>query len=703
MSYGQCTGDLDSDSTVSASDLAIALSGWGAPGVSDINLDGTTDGGDLALLFSHWGALCNQPIVDVRLACVPLSIPPFASYVQTFVEGTAVHVAIDLTLTPLPVPLIGRLYVIDARSAAQWAANDALVDVRGSAQEVFVQSGSVDQNRFMLDQRSAPLSGDGGLALGHGYDLVIDLNGDGRLSGGDLIDGRDDRAAIWMTRDPAQRGPLEVTSVSSYTASGVTSGFTQARLWYPTSIATLSPRPLVVLSHGNLQQYLWYDYLAEHLASWGYIVISHQNNTVPGVETASTTTLQHTNAILSQQATIAGGALSGKIDSSRIVWIGHSRGGEGVVRAYDRLYDNTYTPTQFSLNSVKFLCAIAPTDLLGANSAHPHAANFMLLWGSADGDVSGNPVNTSACAFNIAERSVGFRNTVYIHGADHNDFTCCGYNDFVGPAETELGNEAAQAIAKAFILVGVKVHVDQELPLKEYLWRPNATLRPPQIASTTTIVKELLPPPSANVRVIDNFQTQTSQSMSSSGGTVSSTVSNISEAKARDTDASFGWSAADAHNGSTRTTSNDSQRMLACDWTSSQRVEWSIPNALMDVSGFDFVELRVAQGTRHPNTVALNGQATFTLMLRDAVGTEARVSSSAQGDGINLPYQRIGDGAGLGWQNELRTIRLRLRDFQAEGTGIQLGQLKAVRLEVGEASGSAIGRFIVDDLQFTKE
>lgn len=138
------------------------------------------------------------------------------------------------------------------------------------------------------------------------------MDRNGRFSLGDLIDGGDDRAGLWISRDPTATGPLAVTTLSSFTAVGATAGFTLARLWYPTNVASMAPCPLVVISHGNGHQYTWYDYLGAHLASWGYIVISHQNNTVPGIETSSTTTLQHTNAIIAQQATVASGAINGK-------------------------------------------------------------------------------------------------------------------------------------------------------------------------------------------------------------------------------------------------------------------------------------------------------------------------------------------------------------------------------------------------------
>ena len=577
-----------------------------------------------------------------------------------------------------------------------------LTDVRGAAQPITFASGGISANRFTVTGGQT-LSGDGGLSVGRGYDLVIDMDRNGRFSLGDLIDGGDDRAGLWISRDPTATGPLAVTTLNSYIAVGATAGFTLARLWYPTNIASIAPCPLVVISHGNGHLYTWYDYLGAHLASWGYIVISHQNNTVPGIETSSTTTLQHTNAIIAQQATVASGAINGKIDASRISWIGHSRGGEGIVRGYDRIFDATYTPTGYGLSNIKFLCSISPTDFLGVNSSNPHAANFMLLWGAADGDVSGTPTNSVTWSFDLAERSVGFRNTVYVHGADHNDFNCCGTNDFVGPTGTAILNAGAQAVAKAFILAGIKYHIEGETAMKEFMWRPSSTLRPTGVVATTTLVKELVPPASANVKSIDTFQTQTSTTLSSCGGTVTSTVANLSEALSRDTDATYTWSTANPHNGSIRATASDTGRMIAWDWNSAQNMQWAVPVSLGDVSAMDFIEVRVGQGTRHPNTVTLNGGATFSIVLRDAAGIEVRVSSSAQGEAVNRPYQRTGDGTGTGWQNELRTIRLRLRDFQSGGTGINLAQIVAVRIEVGGTAGSATGRFILDDLQFTKE
>ncbi len=699
---GECIGDFNGDLMVTAEDLGILLANWATSGDGDANGDGYVDGEDLTLFFSNWAAVCPGSATEIRLACQPLVAAPYASFVRTFLAGAAVTIAVDPTLTAVTAGQVADLFVVDARTAVQWESNPALVDVRGVSQAITYAAGTVEQNRFTVADGST-LSANGGLAVGRGYDLVIDQDRDGTLSVGDLVDGSDDRCALWITRDPGSVGSYPVTTLSSYTASGATTGFTLARLWYPTAIATLGQRPLVVISHGNGHNYAWYDYLGTHLASWGYIVISHQNNTVPGIETSSTTTLQHTAAIIAQQATVAGGAINGKIDTSRIGWIGHSRGGEGIVRAYDRIFDTPSTAVGYTLSSIQFLCAIAPTDFLGVGSANPHAANFMLLWGAADGDVSGIPTNSVAWSFDLAERSTGVRNTMIVHGADHNDFNSGTLNDFVGPAGTEIGAIEAKDVAKPFILAGLKYHLESELGLGEFFWRPSASLRPADIAPTTILVKEFVVPATSNPIVIDNFQTQSSTTLSSSGGAVSATVANISEALARDTDGTFTWSTGNPHNGSVRDTASDTQRMIAWDWTSPQSMEWAVLPTLSDVSEHAYIEVRVGQGSRHPNSVTLNGGATFSVVLRDGAGIEARVSSNGSGEAVNRPYQRTGSGTGAGWQTELRTIRLRLRDFQALGSGLNLRTIAAVRLEVGGTSGSSIGRFILDDLQFTKE
>ena len=134
--------------------------------------------------------------------------------------------------------------------------------------------------------------------------------------------------ALTIVGDLGQRGAFD-TTVETYSLGT----WRAQRTYWPVGIASMGELPLVVISHGNGHDYRWYDYLGEHLASWGYVVMSHSNETGPGIETASTTTLENTDEFLGALDAIADGALEGHVDARRIAWIGHSRGGEGVVRA----------------------------------------------------------------------------------------------------------------------------------------------------------------------------------------------------------------------------------------------------------------------------------------------------------------------------------------------------------------------------------
>ena len=52
-----CAGDINGDSVVNGSDLAVLLADWGVIGsIADVNKDGTVGGADLAELLSNWGS-----------------------------------------------------------------------------------------------------------------------------------------------------------------------------------------------------------------------------------------------------------------------------------------------------------------------------------------------------------------------------------------------------------------------------------------------------------------------------------------------------------------------------------------------------------------------------------------------------------------------------------------------------------------------
>ena len=705
---GACPIDLDGSGAVDGGDLGLLLNLWGTAGPSgDFDQDGFVGASDLALLLGSWGP-CAAPSgpTEVGLSAVAASQHPWAFRVDAFQPNTGIGFAIDPSDFPALAGATVDVYLVDDRSAAGWAANPALVDLRGAPQQVVVPAAAAGSVVALTG--TASITAGSGLSPGRGLDLVVDVDRNGVLSAPDLIDGGGDAPGLWLVRDLAANGPLATTTIASYDVNDpdISDSFELERIYYPTNIATLGARPLVVISHGNGHQYTWYDCLGTHLASWGYVVMSHQNNTVPGIESASTTTVEHAESFLAQLATIGGGVLNGRVDGDRIVWIGHSRGGEGIARGYDRLLDGTFTSPNYQTSDIKLLISIAPTDFLGTNSADPHGAPFMLVYGSADGDVCGCPDSDVAASFNLFERAEAVRQSTYVHGADHNDFNCCGFNDFTGPSGTAVGNAEAQRVMKAAALAMIRRVFEGDRSTEEHLWRQYESLRPQSVAATTTAILEWKPSPTTSF-VLDDFQSNTATTSSSSGGTVSFTaVNSIAESLLNDANTTFSWTASDPFNGATRARTSDQTRGLVFDWNAPASIAWSVPAAARDLSDDRFISLRAAQGTRHPNTTAQIGDLDFTVVLTDENGVESAVAISAFAGGVEEPYQRGGFPTGttiLGWQNDLEAIRVPVSAFRAAGRTIDLTRISTVTLRFGAGAGSTTGRLHLDDLQIDRE
>jgi hypothetical protein len=130
---------------------------------------------------------------------------------------------------------------------------------------------------------------------------------------------------------------------------------------------------------------------------------------------------------------------------------------------------------------------------------------------------------------------------------------------------------------------------------------------------------------------------------------------------------------------------------------------WTVPLASRDFTTCRFVSLRAAQGSRHPNTVALLGDLSFTVVLRDELGVESAVSSNTLAGGVEEPYQRTGYGTGTGWQNAMEAIRVPLSSFIAGATTIDMTRIASISVRVGGTDGSAQGRLVIDDVQVERE
>lgn len=680
------SGSLVLPVTIPAGDAFAGLTVFGVAATNDGAGWSFSDGISVAVLGR-----------DTPLAGNPLGAAPHFEYVRAINAGAPVSAAVDPSAHPQVIGVTADVYVVASKTPDQWQADPSLVDVSGDGADVFTFSaGSIAANTLQVDGGS--LSFDAGLGFGVPYDLVVDLDRDGQLDPADLIDGHADEAGFYVVHDPVRPGPLDVTE--ALYSGGTWLG---QNLFYPTDIASMGELPLVVVSHGNGHNYQWYDHIGEHLASYGFVVMSHQNNTVPGIQSASLTTLDNTDYFLGNLDIIEGGLLDGHVDGHNITWIGHSRGGEGVARAYDRLFDGINVMDHFTVDDVKLVSSIAPTDFLGTNGANPHDVDYHLWVGGADADVTGCANNDIAQSFHLLDRAVGKRMSISLHGVGHGDFHNSSGSVATGPCL--VGKNDTHAIMKGYLLPLVLHHIQGNVPAEDFLWRQWESFQPigaPVTDPCVVVDLQYLPGPD-EVLTIDDFQDGLADLATASGGAaVSSDLLGRAEGQLNDPNTSFTDNAA-SFNGFTYARNTDWSAGAVFEWDGGvdRTLRYDFPGGSLDASGHDLLSFRACQITRDALTTAEVGDLTFTVTLEDRDGDSATIDVGVYGGGVEEPYQRGSCGSGFGWGNEFESLRIPLSAFTTDGTGVDLDDLAALTFTFGPGAGSAVGRLGLDDLVFT--
>ena len=236
-----------------------------------------------------------------------------------------------------------------------------------------------------------------------------------------LIFTADIKTAFAQVPDPGAPGPLTVTR-EEYNFGDTAFQPTDfpgpvellASIHYPANLPA-GPYPVILFMHGRhatcfigggsallqwpctsnnsqpIPSYRGYDYVAEVIASHGYIVVSVSANGINAVDNsvfdlgalARAELLQKHLDILKAFNTTGGAPFGtkfvGKLDLTRVGTMGHSRGGEGVVR-HKVLNDSLGAPY-----GIKAVFPLAPVDFnrFVVNNA---ALNVLLPY--CDGDVS---------------------------------------------------------------------------------------------------------------------------------------------------------------------------------------------------------------------------------------------------------------------------------------------------------------------------
>jgi dienelactone hydrolase len=680
-------GSVGSSVGMPTSDASATEPDDGSSGDADESTDTETDDPTEirhAELAGH--SLVGHPLFDV---------------VQDFNDDESIELAIDPTRW---VGTEGRecdAWIVASRDLAGWASDPALVDVRGAPQAVAIGD-TLASSRFEIAAPGA-VSSAAGSSFGVAYDVVLDCNRNAMLDGGDVIDGGA-APGLWRTHDATATGPLAVSQFEAYASQ-----YLDQRTFYPTDIAAMGQLPLVVVTHGWSYNHTYYDYIGEHLASYGYIVMFHEAEVLDGdgagTIAAANTTLDNLEDLLANQAILGDGVLDGHIDARRIMLTGHSTGGEAVVRALTQLRDGWTSPSSsFGYADIRVVSSMAPVSWHPRGMVDPGDVPYHMFVAGADADVSGAPEQSYTQCRSIFERAVGPRQLTYIHGAGHGDLlSCCGELFIDQDAPALIGRAETNRVARSYFLGLAELYLRDNAAARELFTRSYADFHPPGIASSVVVTNEYRSARAGAV-VLDDFEDSEALDVASSGGAVTFDVANAAEVLLRDNDGSLAWTGMQPSNGMTHARHDgDSTHALVFDWSPGKAwfYEHAVTGAMRDFAAHDFISLRATQGTRHPETVALAGDLSFTITLRDVDGTTSSIPLGER-DVVPPPYARAGFGAGTGWQNEFVTIRVRLDDFRV-GSEIDLSRIAAVRLEFGESFGSARGRLGIDDLELVDE
>ena len=548
--------------------------------------------------------------------------------------------------------------------------------------------------------------------------------------------------------DPGTPGPLNVTREeydfgdTAFQPSDFPGPVElRASIHYPTNLAG-GPFPVIVLLHGRhatcfngggaaflewpctsnhqpIPSYKGYDYVSEVLASNGYVVVSVSANGVNAVDNAvfdlgalARAELMQKHLDILKQFNTTGGApfgtkFVGKFDLTRVGTMGHSRGGEGVVRHYV-LNNELGAPY-----GIKAVFPLAPVDFnrFVVNNA---ALNVLLPY--CDGDVSDlQGVHFYDDARYNVPGDQAPKHYELVMGANHNFYNTIwspsspfpgSANDWLafvpgGNSDSQCGKgkdsqrltEAQQrGTGLAYMTAFFRAYVGGE---SQFIPILTGDAPPPASAQTTNLFVSYHAPDNPALRLdVNRLLNNTNLTTNTLGGAATQTLLTPYELCGGDAPQAQRClpdqpNARQPHTTPSARSPLRGLSQLITGWNNlTGNYKNTLPPSLGDVSGFQALQFRVSVNFADVRNTA-NLAQDFRVVLTDASGTTASVRVSDVSGALFFPPGSVGPVPKV----VLNTVRVPLTAFG----GVNLHNVRSVQFTFNE---HVAGGLLVTDVAF---
>lgn len=251
----------------------------------------------------------------------------------------------------------------------------------------------------------------------------------------------------------------------------------RGKIWYPKEAQNC---PVLFMIHGNHnyveESYLGYEYLGQYLASYGYVMVSVDQNACNMLtnenDARAILLLENMKAVQGYNG-IKNNPIYKKIDFSKVGIAGHSRGGEAVSIAY-LLNDEKVNPNNGKMKldyhfDIRSIIAIAPTvDQYKptSKSVQLEDVNYMILQGSNDQDLYNFSGMKQYKNIDFTGKGNYIKTSLYCAGCNHGQFNSrWGLYDREGIYAKALNvkNFVPQAEQEEIAKIFIKIFLDTTL------------------------------------------------------------------------------------------------------------------------------------------------------------------------------------------------------------------------------------------------